>query len=563
MKPIIYQILPRLFGNKNEDCKLNGNRDENGVGKMNDISTKALLEIRDLGVTHVWYTGIMEHAIVEGYPDFNIPHGNPLVIKGMAGSPYAIKDYYDVNPDLAVDVDKRIEEFQELLARTHQADMKVIIDFVPNHLAREYHSDKKPLGVVDFGLGDDPSKMFDKDNNFYYLPNKSLKLPDSLLKQHPFASYSENSTKVTGNDVFSCFPSINDWWDTVKLNFGVDYLNDRSKHFDPIPDTWLKMEQVIYYWAEMGVDAFRCDMVEMVPVEFWNWLISRVKEDFPNLIFIAELYKPDEYDNYTDNGKFDYLYDKVGLYDTLKDILHGVRCTSDISQCWKNLNGKDAHMLRFLENHDEVRLASRFFVGDPWKAISAMFVVATLNKGPLLLYFGQELGETADAASGYSGDDGRTTIFDYWRVPEHQKWMNNGKFDGGLLSDSQKELRKSYQHLLYMAQQDAVVDGEFYDLMWYNPSSSEFDRSQHYLYLRYTNSQHLLMLVNFHDCEKEIRVKIPEHAFELIGISKNCRLSLESDNSYLDAINCEDFITIGKVFRLSKWGYLMCEISIL
>jgi len=530
---------------------------------MNDISAQALSEIRKLGITHVWYTGIIEHALVEGYPDFNIPHGNPRVIKGKAGSPYAIKDYYDVNPDLAVDVDKRIEEFQELIARTHYAGMKVIIDFVPNHLARDYYSDKKPLGIVDFGKEDDRSKTFDKDNNFYYLPNESLHLPDSLLKEHPFNGYSENPAKVTGNDVFSAYPSIDDWCDTVKLNYGVDYQNDRSKYFDPIPDTWFKMEQVISYWAEMGVDAFRCDMVDMVPAEFWNWLIPLMKLKYPGLIFIAEVYNPDEYENYIDNGKFDYLYDKVGLYDTLKDIIQGRRCASDISQCWQKLNGKDAYMLRFLENHDEVRIASRFVAGEPWKVIPAMLIAATLNKGPVMLYFGQEVGENAETVSGFSGNDGRTTIFDYWRVPQHQKWMNQGKFDGGQLLDAQKELRKCYQDILNIAQKDAVVDGEFYDLMWYNPASSEFDTSKQYLYLRYTSSQYLLIIVNFHDCEKEILVKIPEHAFELMGVPKNGKMRLKGNSANMDTITCEEFAKRGKFFKLSKWGYRVCEMSLL
>ena len=561
MKPIIYQIFTRLFGNTNEECKLNGSRAENGVGKMNDISAKALFEIRNLGITHVWYTGIIEHAIVEGYPDYDIPNGNPLLIKGKAGSPYAIKDYYDVNPDLAVDVEKRIEEFQDLIVRTHQADMKVIIDFVPNHLAREYHSDKKPLGIIDFGKDDDNSKAFDGGNNFYYMPNERLYLPDSLLEKYPLAGYFENPAKATGNDIFSAYPSVNDWYETVKLNYGIDYLNGRSKYFDPIPDTWIKMEQVILYWAEMGVDAFRCDMAEMVPVEFWNWLISRVKLNFPNLIFIAEVYNPQKYDSYIEYGKFDYLYDKVGLYDALKRVIQGDSKASDISQCWQNLNGKDAHMLRFLENHDEQRIASRFFAGESSKAIPAMFVVATLNKGPVMLYFGQEIGEAAEASSGYSGDDGRTTIFDYWRVPEHQKWMNRGRFDGEQLRASQKELRNSYSEIINIAQEDAVVNGEFYDLMWCNPHSDEFDHSKHYAYLRHSKNQNLLIVTNFDDRYREIRLRIPEHAFKLMGILRNTNLRLVVNGAKPETITCEEFADNGKVFKLSKWGYFVCEIS--
>ncbi|WP_372642304.1 alpha-amylase family protein [Ancylomarina sp.] len=561
MKPIIYQILTRLFGNTTEDCRLNGSRNRNGVGKMNDVSAKALSEIRKFGITHIWYTGIIEHALVEGYPDYDIPDGNPLLIKGKAGSPYAIKDYYDVNPDLAVDVGRRIEEFQDLITRTHQWDMKVIIDFVPNHLAREYHSDKKPYGIDDFGKNDDCSKAFAQNNNFYYRPNEYLVLPDELLKEYPRINYYEYPAKATGNDIFSAHLSKNDWYETVKLNYGVDYLNDRSKHFNPVPDTWIKMEKVITYWAAMGVDAFRCDMAEMVPVEFWNWLIPFAKSKYPQLIFIAEVYDPNQYDNYIDRGKFDYLYDKVGLYDTLKSVIQGTCWASAISQSWQELNGKDAHMLRFLENHDEQRIASRYFAGDPWKAIPAMIVTATLNKGPVMLYFGQELGEAAEGVSGFSGDDGRTTIFDYWRVPEHQKWMNRGKFDGGQLRASQRELRNRYREIIAIAQKDAVVNGEFYDLMWCNPHSDEFNHSKHYAYLRHSKNQNLLIVTNFDDRDREVRLRIPEHAFKLMGIDRNTNLRLEVNGAKLETIICEEFTENGKVFELPKWGYFVCEIS--
>ena len=563
MKPIIYQILTRLFGNKNENCKFNGTRDENGVGKMNDISEQALLEIRNLGITHVWYTGIIEHAIIEGYPESNIPNGNPLVIKGKAGSPYAIKDYYDVNPDLAIEVDKRIEEFQDLISRTHLAGMQVIIDFVPNHLAREYQSDKKPFGIDDFGKEDDLSKAFDRDNNFYYLPNDSLHLPESLLQEYSNANYSENPSKATGNDVFSAYPSKNDWYETVKLNYGVDYLNDRSKHFDPIPNTWLKMEQVISYWAEMGVDGFRCDMAEMVPVEFWAWMIPLVKLKHPKLTFIAEVYNPAEYDNYIDNGKFDYLYDKVGLYDTLKNVIQGKVWASDISQCWQSLNGKDACMLRFLENHDEQRIASPYFASDPRKAIPAMLISASLNKGPAMLYFGQEVGDGAEGISGFSGDDGRTTIFDYWTVPQHQKWMNQGQFDGGQLSYLQKELRKCYGEILDIAQKDAVANGDFYDLMWCNPHSDEFDHSKVYAYLRHSANQKLLILVNFDAKDRDVKLMIPQHALELMGYNISDKLSLEINKSKVQVITCEELCQNGHLFKLPKWGYSVCEISTL
>lgn len=494
----------------------NGSREENGTGKFNDITEKALEEIKKLGITHIWYTGVIEHALVQGYPEHGIPDGNPMVIKGKAGSPYAIKDYYDVNPDLAVDVSKRMSEFEALVERTHESGMKVIIDFVPNHLARVYHSDVKPEGVKDFGEDDNAEKAFDPQNNFYYIPGEKLILPEELHQRFPGVLYEEIPAKATGNNQFTHQPGINDWYETVKLNYGVDYQNDHQKYFDPIPDTWKKMERILKYWAGKGVDGFRCDMAEMVPVKFWEWVIQQVKADNPEIIFIAEIYNPDAYSEYIHRGGFDYLYDKVGLYDTLKGVMRGEQPASQITGCWQSLQGNDAYMLRFLENHDEQRTASRFFVGDPWKAIPAMLVSATMNKGPAILYFGQEVGEPAEGASGFSGDDGRTTIFDYWRAPEHQKWMNDGKFDGEKLSKEQQALREKYRDIGEIAQEEAIVNGHFYDLMYFNEDNPQFDAEKTYAYLRYSKNQKLLFVANFSDEERQIRVKIPKHAFEMM-----------------------------------------------
>lgn len=512
----IYQIFTRLFGNKNTELVFNGNRNENGVGKFNDITTKALVEIKNIGITHIWYTGVIEHAMHQGYE--GIPDGNPLVIKGKAGSPYAIKDYYDLNPDLASTPDKRMVEFEALLKRTHDQEMKVIIDFVPNHLAREYASDMKPEGEKDFGEDDDTTKVFDPANNFYYLVNQELQLPDEILKQYPGYTYEENPAKATGNDQFTANPSINDWYETVKLNYGINH--QANTHFDFIPDTWKKMESILMYWAEKGVDGFRCDMAEMVPVEFWKWVISRVKATYPNLIFIAEIYNPDAYQAFIHEGGFDYLYDKVGLYDTLRNVMQGHQPASDITACWQNLDGLDSHMLNFLENHDEQRIASRFFADDCWKGIPAMLVSATINSGPTMLYFGQEVGEPALGESGFSGDDGRTTIFDYWNVPEHQKWMNNGKFDGGLLTEYQIALRNKYQEILSLTQKQSIMDGAFYDLMYFNMHNELFPSDKVYAFLRYSKNEKTLLVANFADYDLQINVKIPEHALELMGIRK-------------------------------------------
>lgn len=521
----IYQVLPRLFGNNTKNCIKNGTIHQNGCGKFNDFTEKALTEIRDLGVTHIWYTGIIEHGTMTDYSSFGVQKDHPSLLKGRAGSPYAIKDYYDVDPDLAVNVDKRMHEFESLISRTHNAGLKTIIDFVPNHLFRQYNSNTKPGDVKDFGVDDDVYKAFDPNNNFYYLPDSEFRIPDGIPWMNkikgelPKQPYMEKPAKATGNDIFEAKPDKNDWYETVKLNYGVDILNNRSGHFYPIPDTWNKMLDILNFWVKKGVDAFRCDMAEMIPVEFWAWVIRKIKKKNPSIIFIAEIYNPFEYHNYVKTGGFDYLYDKVGLYDALKKIIQHNTSTAVITNCWQFLEGLDAYMLRFLENHDEVRFASKKFAGNPDAAIPAMTISAGMNTGPVMIYNGQEVGEPAVGEAGFSGDDGRTTIFDYFHIPEHQKWMNNGKFDGNYLSASQTDLRNFYKTLLNICiGSEAISTGEFYDLMYANSYDLLPNRDKIYAWLRHSKNQKLLFVTHFNAHQKcRVRIRIPEHAFEEMG----------------------------------------------
>lgn len=335
-KIIIYQLLPRLFTNRCPNCVPNGTIKQNGSGKFNDIDSTVLASIRNLGITHIWYTGIIEHATRTDYSDFGIAPDNPHIVKGNAGSPYAIKDYYDVDPDLAVDIDHRMAEFDNLVRRTHDSGMKVIIDFVPNHVARQYHSDAKPTGIDDLGATDDVSKHFSPNNNFYYIP-RQLFSPQIDLGTGAGAYY-EFPAKATGNDCFSAFPSCNDWYETVKLNYGFDYSNG-SSHFSPIPDTWFKMVNILRFWAAKGIDAFRCDMAFMVPVQFWHWAIPIVKEKYPQVKFIAEIYDTNLYRQFINDAGFDYLYDKVNLYDTLRGIITGGISAATITNCWQAVDG--------------------------------------------------------------------------------------------------------------------------------------------------------------------------------------------------------------------------------
>jgi glycosidase len=526
MKPVIYQLFVRLFGNMETGVKVNGTISENGCGKFNDINDSALISLKDLGATHIWYTGIIEHAVATDYSQFGIDNDYPEIIKGRAGSPYAIKDYYDVNPDLAIDINNRINEFQELVHRTHHAGMGVIIDFVPNHLARLYGSDSGQRDAIDFGVDDNPEKAFSAENDFYYVPGEQLVLPEALLEKaaeneyriNPL-KYSEFPAKVTGNDCFRADPGINDWYETVKLNYGVDYLGGKQRHFDPVPAVWEKMKSVILYWAGKNVDGFRADMAEMVPLEFWSWLIKSVKEQYPGLIFIAEIYQPQLYRDFIHTAGFDYLYDKEDFYEAARNVIENKFGTQAFTWCWQRLEGLEKYMLRFIENHDEQRIASRFFAGDPWKALPAMVLAATMNSGPLLIYFGQEVGEPAEGISGFSGDDGRTTIFDYWRVPNHQKWMNNGKFDGGSLPGELTSLRENYRSIIRLCNEYKIFSSKgFYDLMWVNQHLYGISSDKLFAYLRYDYHDHALIIVNFGDALiKGAHIIIPEDAYRAIN----------------------------------------------
>jgi glycosidase len=512
----IYQLFPRVFGNKSVHNVYNGTIESNGCGKFNDINENAINALKELGITHIWLTGVLRHAKLTDYSHFEIPTSHPAVVKGRAGSPYAITDYYDVDPDLAIDVPNRLIEFEQLIQRIHSAGLKVIIDFVPNHLAREYKSIAKPAGVLDFGENDLTWMSFSPDNNFYYLPGQSFIPPQrSEAIYHSEKTYTEQPAKVTGNDCFTATPGINDWFETIKLNYGIDFGNAMEQYFDPIPDTWHKMLHILKYWAGKGVDGFRSDMAEMVPVAFWRWVIAELKGQFNDILMIAEIYQAGLYHDFINAG-FDYLYDKVGLYNRLTDVtLHGHSAES-ISSCWKMTENFNEKMLRFMENHDEIRLSSQYFLKDPGKALPAIAVSALMHNCAFMIYNGQENGENAEGAIGFSGDDGRTSIFDYCHMPQHQRWMNNAAFDGGRLLLEQKLLREKYRKLLRIRiELPALREGKFYDLMWANPWYTEFDPRYVFAFLRFTQSQVLLVVVNFNSSEnRKIRVKIPIDAIQ-------------------------------------------------
>ncbi len=517
-KMIIYQVIPRLFGNTNITNKPHGTIAENGSGKMDNFTKKALSEIKKMGYTHIWYTGLIEHATKTDYSSEGITKDHPAIVKGNAGSPYAIKDYFDIDPDLSTHVSQRMQEFESLVERTHEAGLKVIMDFVPNHVARQYKSDAKPQGVSDLGENDNLHTTYDRDNNFYYIPGQEFTPSFNLLDENK-NPYKEYPAKATGNDRFDAHPDRHDWYETIKLNYGIDYLGGYHRYFDPVPDTWNKMLQILLFWGSKKIDIFRCDMAEMVPVEFWGWAIPLVKKKYSNIDFIAEIYNPNAYRSYIFDGKFDYLYDKVGLYDTLRAIIRGEQSAAAISHCWQSLDDIRDKMLYFLENHDEQRIASDFFVSDPKKAFPAMIVAATLYSNPLMIYSGQELGEKGMDSEGFSGKDGRTTIFDYWSVESIRNWYNNGQFGIKNLTKDQKDIRNFYSKLLNLCNDENTISkGSSYDLMYANYNNPNFNPEKQFAFMRQSGKEIILVIVNFENYDTEISVVLPAHVFEYMKI---------------------------------------------
>ncbi|MCH7410028.1 alpha-amylase family protein [Belliella sp. DSM 111904] len=523
-KIVVYQVFTRLFGNTNSTNKPWGTMEENGIGKFSDFTDLALQEIKDLGVTHIWFTGIPHHAVIRDYTSYGISNDDPDVVKGRAGSPYAVKDYYQVNPDLADNPAKRMEEFEALIKRTHQNGLKLIIDIVPNHIARNYEGKNNPEGIFDFGAQDDTSVEYSKNNNFYYILGESFKVPKPNNEykplggeEHPLSdgSFDENPAKWTGNGSRKSQPDFNDWYETVKINYGIkpdgskDFPElqphfmeaDYKEHHDfwqdkDVPDSWKKFKDIALFWIKKGVDGFRFDMAEMVPVEFWSYMNSAIKMEKSDAFLLAEIYNPREYRNYIHLGKMDYLYDKVELYDTLKNIMQGRGSTDNLIQIQQGLSDIGQHMLHFLENHDEQRIASPEFVGRAEIAKPAAVLSATIDQAPMMIYFGQEVGEPGAEEAGF-GSPSRTSIFDYIGVPHHQRWMNNGKFDGGQLSDAEKSLRDFYKKLLNFTISSPALAGNYAEIHAFNRENTEWYNDKVFSYVRWSQDQKLIIITNF------------------------------------------------------------------
>lgn len=416
MKQIIYQALPRLWGK----------------GHFSDWTGKAFSYLKTLGVDYLWLTGVPRHE-----------SGTPFT-KGCPGSPYAIIDWYDVNPYLADNEDKRMHEFELLIKRAHLAGIKIMIDYIPNHVGRSYAGD----------------------------------LP--------------------------CFDHCDgDWTDTRKVNW-----ND--------PSTVDKMVDILCFWANKGIDGFRCDMVELVSAEALGEVVRRTRSAFPGLVFVAETYVKENYRRYLSTSSIDILYDKSGSYDILRAISNGNCSATALTSNWQWQAEIQGAMLNFLENHDEQRLASRFWNNGrryPWAelAFSVLF-----NEASFMLYYGQEWMD--DAAET---DNGRTSIYDFTspsgvrRAAHFARTGKAIKLNDAADTDSLDCYRR-YLDLMQTAASPLMRQGSNWDLC-YLQNDCKWNRDNMFAFARYDGHGAAVVICNFSDSDTELSVRLPEELLKYTG----------------------------------------------
>ena len=536
MRPVIYQLFVRHFSNFQKGGVRNGTRKQNGCGTFAGVNDAALEAIAQMGVTHLWLTGVLRHATQTPHP--GLPAHPACVVKGIAGSPYAVTDYFDVDPDLAEEPQERMEEFCALLGRVRRCGMVPMLDFVPNHVSRCYasrgHSELEP------GMWDRKDVFFARDNAFYYLappPNGDRRV---ILPEGEFEA-ERGCGRVTGNNAATWLPSVFDWYETVKLNYGCDYRHGAAEAeslpgvlttADAVPRTWRIMDHVLAWWQELGVGGFRCDMAHMIPLPFWRWEIARARLRDEAVFFMAEAYDDpmkltpgDPLQDLLAAG-FSGVYD-APAYRALRDLYEGGVWANDLDTFHRPENPLFTGGVRFVENHDEPRLASPLFWGNCGADVARAVMTApyTTSCGPVLFYNGQETLERAEGPTGFGGDNGRTSIFDYTTLPRLQRWTCGGRYDGSELSTEELELRCFCGRLLRFLQHPALAAGTFYGLNWSNRATPGYGRegeettSGHRLYafLRHNSqSRHTLLIVcNFSpNRNADTHIHIPRNACE-------------------------------------------------
>ena len=589
----IYQMFPRLFGNTNTNRVPNGTYEQNGCGKFADLNDEVLSSLKKLGFDAIWVTGVLRQATTRDYSSIGLPPDDPDLLKGIAGSPYAIRDYYDVCPDYALDPAKRVEEFKSLLTRAKQHDLKIFMDFIPNHVARSYASVIHP--ERDFGREDRGTEFFSADD-FYNLkpdshgpplrlatfdPRKKEPLTPTTKviwddQQNRFPGLKEKIDglfpgeakrgRVTGDNQNTWTPNQDCWYETIKFNYGYNFTEGakgRRRHPTvaqpdfPVPNLWKKMDAVIAYWQEMGVDGFRCDVAHIVPSEFWHWALARARERNPKTFFYAECYEGDvrlevpdanpELAPFRSNptslleAGFDAVYGH-DAYKRLMEIYQDKAWANDLDSAGRAGFVGD-NSVRYAENHDEVRVASPQVSPKHWGGHGPLVgrpvsgILFGLSRGPVMVYYGQEVGEPADVgAAGFELDKGRTTFFDYWSVPTLIQWMNHGKYDGGALPELNQNLRAFYGRLLNSLTHPALAQGNFIPLnpanrenAFYHVADGKRENGRWlYSFLRYdpVSQRTLLVAANLHpkSAASGVKLKFSEEATRLLHLTPELTL---------------------------------------
>ncbi len=428
----IYQVAPRTYAAQGNGAAL--------AGKLSDMTTDRLREIRDLGIDYLWLTGVLEHAARA--------QTDPDVVKGEAGSYYAIYDNWDVSSEIGT-----MADFEAVIERAHSVGLRVLIDFVANHTARLHRTDVVCKQHLDFGRGDRTEVAFDRDNNYYYMPNTSFTPPTQTGSAGSDGAFDtdiftpgiqlESPARVTGNDIVSPNPPISDWFETVKLNYGWDLINKRA-NYSPRPRTWNQMIDVARYWVEKGVDGFRVDFAHAVPIEFWRTFAAELKAVQPQVFLLAEAYETDyrmklpgfTFYDMLDAG-FDSVYNSAMYWAMHNQVQRPGDMRSAVPNrspaLAANIVNRGFQFTQYLENHDEERVASRTFA--PWigeraqRAELGLAYTAYLGlmPGNLLMHGGQELQEDASVFGSYAGDNGKTSIFDYVYQSQTRLWQSGNR----------------------------------------------------------------------------------------------------------------------------------------
>jgi glycosidase len=494
---VIYQLPIRTWGAHSQGLA--------GRGKVTDISDEILKKLALFGIDYLWLTGVMEAASSDVLDED--------IIKGDAGSYYAIYDSWDVSPQIGT-----MNEFEDLVKRAHSHGLRILIDLVPNHTARDHRTDVLCKSKMDFGDQDRQDTFFDVNNNYYYVLNTVFTPPgmfgkgDRRYDRDIFRDgvQYESPAKVTGNDVISSHPSISDWFETVKLNYGYNLLGSRG-YFDPIPRTWTQISDIAKYWLEKGVDGFRIDFAHAVPIEFWRYFAEKVRDVKGDAFLLAEAYESDlsmKLPGFTYQAMYEAGFDSIynsSLYWNFRNQATepGNREffrteNTVIDRDWVGESG--AMFTHYMENHDEVRLASRHFaVGLASREQRAELGLAytsflSLLPGHMLIHGGQELQEDAGVYGSFAGDNGRTSIFDFVYQPQVLAWLRKD------IKPHFLAFRDKYRRLLALKSQSPFRLSHSNNVPTYrNLYATNYKKEQNRwvgAYVRFDGSDRYLVVIN-------------------------------------------------------------------